>query len=424
MDEVNLISARKDTLALVLAGGKGSRLKNLTEVQAKPAVHFGGKFRIIDFPLSNCINSGMRRMCVLTQYKAHSLIKHIQQGWSFLQPELNEFVEIWPAQQQTSDEVWYQGTADAVYQNLDTIRSHAPKYILILAGDHIYKQDYSKMLKQHIETGAKATVSCIEVPIEKAHEFGILDADAESNIIRFVEKPKNPPSIPGKPDRSFASMGIYIFDADFLIDLLEKDAQDKNSSHDFGKDILPSLVGKVKMVAHRFQDSCVFNKTDEAYWRDVGTLDAYWEANLDLTNVVPDLDLYDSRWPIWTFQEQHPAAKFVFESDLRTGMAVKSLVSAGCIISGGTVRHSLLFSAVRVHSFTLIEDSVILPNCVINRHARVKKAILAQGCVIPRGLVIGEDPQEDARYFYVSEKGVVLVTPAMLAKLPPAPELS
>ena len=417
--------ARKmECIAMLLAGGQGSRLGILTKKIAKPAVPYGGKYRIIDFPLSNCINSGMRRMCVLTQYKAHSLIKHIQQGWSFLQPELNEFVEIWPAQQQTSDEVWYQGTADAVYQNLETIRHHHPRYILILAGDHIYKQDYSQMLKQHIEKGAVATVSCIEVPIEKAHEFGILDADADGNIIKFVEKPKNPPCIPGQPDRSFASMGIYIFNADFLIDLLEKDAQDKNSSHDFGKDLLPSLVGKEKMIAHRFQDSCVYNKTDEAYWRDVGTVDAYWEANLDLTNVIPDLDLYDTRWPIWTFQEQHPAAKFVFESDLRTGMAVKSLVSAGCIISGGTVRRSLLFSAVRVHSFSLVEDSVVLPNCVINRHARVRKAVLAEGCVIPRGLVIGENPEEDAKYFYVSEKGVVLVTPDMLAKIPPMPELS
>lgn len=424
MDAIDLNVARKETLALVLAGGKGSRLKNLTGTQAKPAVPFGGKFRIIDFPLSNCINSGMRRMCVLTQYKAHSLIKHIQQGWSFLQPELNEFVEIWPAQQQTSEEIWYQGTADAVYQNVETIRQHNPRYILILAGDHIYKQDYSKMLEQHIHSGAKATVSCIEVPIETAHSFGIVDTDAEGNIIKFVEKPKNPPAIPGSPDRSFASMGIYIFDADFLIDLLEKDAQDKESSHDFGKDLLPSLIGKVKIIAHRFQDSCVFNKTDEAYWRDVGTIDAYWEANIDLTNVVPDLDLYDSRWPIWTFQEQHPAAKFVFESELRTGMAVKSLVSAGCIISGSTVRRSLLFSSVRVHSFALVEDSVVLPNCVINRHARVHKAVLSENCVVPRGLVIGENPEEDAKNFYVSEKGVVLVTPEMLARLPPAPELS
>lgn len=424
MDELNLSVARRDTLALVLAGGKGSRLKNLTGDQAKPAVPFGGKFRIIDFPLSNCINSGMRRICVLTQYKANTLIKHLQQGWGFLQPALNEFVEIWPAAQQTSEEVWYQGTADAVYQNLQTIRQHHPKYILILAGDHIYKQDYSKMLKQHIEAGAVATVSCIEVPRENAHEFGVLDTDADSNIIKFVEKPKDPPCIPGNPDRSFASMGIYIFNADFLIDLLEKDAVNKESSHDFGKDILPSLVGKEKIIAHRFQDSCVYNKTDDAYWRDVGTIDAYWESNLDLTNVVPDLDLYDKRWPIWTFQEQHPAAKFVFDSDLRRGEAVDSLISAGCIISGGTVRHSLLFTDVRVHSFSLVEDSVILPGCVINRHARVKKAILSEGCVIPRGLVIGENPEEDAKYFYVSQKGVVLVTPDMLKKVPVQPEVS
>ncbi|MBR7158412.1 MAG: glucose-1-phosphate adenylyltransferase [Alphaproteobacteria bacterium] len=414
MDNRDLNSTRKDTLALVLAGGRGSRLKQLTDNQSKPAVPFGGKFRIIDFPLSNCINSGIRRIGVLTQYRAHTLIKHLQRGWSFLQPELNEFVEIWPAQQQTSGETWYQGTADAVFQNIEVILEHNPKYILILAGDHIYKQDYSKMLADHIDSDAQASVACIDVPIQSAKEFGVVGVDDQDNIINFVEKPIDPPSIPGRPDRAFASMGIYIFNADFLIDLLRKDAEDSNSSHDFGKDILPSLVGKAKLHAHRFNKSCVYNKEDEPYWRDVGTLDAYWSANIDLTYVVPDLDLYDSSWPIWTFQEQLPAAKFVFESELRTGMALRSLVSSGCIISGSLIKGSLLFTNVLVHSFALVEDSVVLPNCVIHRNARVHKAILSAGCVVPRGLVVGEDPEFDKKYFYHTENGITLVTPQMI----------
>ena len=414
MDNRDLNSTRKDTLALILAGGRGSRLKQLTDNQSKPAVPFGGKFRIIDFPLSNCINSGIRRIGVLTQYRAHTLIKHLQRGWSFLQPELNEFVEIWPAQQQTSGETWYQGTADAVFQNIEVILEHNPKYILILAGDHIYKQDYSKMLADHIDSDAQASVACIDVPIQSAKEFGVVGVDDQDNIINFVEKPIDPPSIPGRPDRAFASMGIYIFNADFLIDLLRKDAEDSNSSHDFGKDILPSLVGKAKLHAHRFNKSCVYNKEDEPYWRDVGTLDAYWSANIDLTYVVPDLDLYDSSWPIWTFQEQLPAAKFVFESELRTGMALRSLVSSGCIISGSLIKGSLLFTNVLVHSFALVEDSVVLPNCVIHRNARVHKAILSAGCVVPRGLVVGEDPEFDKKYFYHTENGITLVTPQMI----------
>ena len=414
MDNRDLNNTRKDTLALILAGGRGSRLKQLTDNQSKPAVPFGGKFRIIDFPLSNCINSGIRRIGVLTQYRAHTLIKHLQRGWSFLQPELNEFVEIWPAQQQTSGETWYQGTADAVFQNIEVILEHNPKYILILAGDHIYKQDYSKMLADHIDSDAQASVACIDVPIQSAKEFGVVGVDDQDNIINFVEKPIDPPSIPGRPDRAFASMGIYIFNADFLIDLLRKDAEDSNSSHDFGKDILPSLVGKAKLHAHRFNKSCVYNKEDEPYWRDVGTLDAYWSANIDLTYVVPDLDLYDSSWPIWTFQEQLPAAKFVFESELRTGMALRSLVSSGCIISGSLIKGSLLFTNVLVHSFALVEDSLVLPNCVIHRNARVHKAILSAGCVVPRGLVVGEDPEFDKKYFYHTENGITLVTPQMI----------
>lgn len=410
-----LNSVRRDTLALILAGGRGSRLKQLTNNQSKPAVAFGGKFKIIDFPLSNCINSGVRRISVLTQYKAHTLIKHLQQGWSFLQPELNEFIEIWPAQQQTENETWYQGTADAVFQNIATIEEHNPKYVIILAGDHIYKQDYSIMLADHIEKGAKATVSCISVPLESAKSFGVIGVDENDKIINFVEKPKNPPPMPNKPDMALASMGIYVFNADFLLDLLKKDAVNQNSSHDFGKDLLPFLAeNDLGLYAHHFEKSCVNSHSDEPYWRDVGTLDAYWSANIDLTYVVPDLDLYDSSWPIWTFQEQLPAAKFVFESELRTGCAVRSLVSNGCIISGSTVKGSLLFTNVRVHSFALIEDSVLLPNSEIHRNARIHKAIIAADCKIPRGMVIGEDPDFDKKYFYRTDSGIVLVTANMI----------
>ena len=412
---MNINSQKKDTLALILAGGRGSRLKQLTNHQSKPAVAFGGKFKIIDFPLSNCINSGIRRMGVLTQYKAHTLIKHLQQGWSFLQPELNEFVEIWPAQQQTDDETWYQGTADAVYQNIATIEEHNPKYILILAGDHIYKQDYSIMLADHIEKGANATVSCLSVPLESAKAFGVVGVDENDKIINFVEKPENPPALADNPEKAMASMGIYIFNADFLLDLLRKDAVNPESSHDFGKDLLPYLAANdMGLYAHRFEKSCVNNHSDEPYWRDVGTLDAYWSANIDLTYVVPDLDLYDSSWPIWTFQEQLPAAKFVFESELRTGCAVRSLVSSGCIISGSMVKGSLLFTNVHVHSFVLIEDSVVLPNTEIHRNVRIHKAIIAAGCKIPSGMIIGEDAEFDAKYFHRTPSGIVLVTSEMI----------
>lgn len=416
METGDLNSARKDTLALILAGGRGSRLRDLTDNQSKPAVPFGGKFRIIDFPLSNCINSGIRRIGVLTQYRAHTLIKHLQRGWSFLQPELNEFVEIWPAQQQTSGAVWYQGTADAVFQNKDVIAEHDPKYILILAGDHIYKQDYSIMLEDHIDSGADVTVACIEVPVDSAKGFGVVSVDENNNITNFLEKPDDPPTIPNRPDKSLASMGIYIFNADFLMHLLSEDAANAASSHDFGKDILPSLVGKARIMAHHFGRSCVHTGQDELYWRDVGTLDAYWSANIDLTYVVPDLDLYDSSWPIWTFQEQLPAAKFVFESELRTGIATRSLVSSGCIISGSVVKGSLLFTNVLVHSFAYIEDSVVLPNSVVHRNAKVRKAIIASGCHVPRGLVIGEDEEFDRKYFYRTDSGITLITPNMLAR--------
>jgi len=414
--EVNLRLRR--TLALVLAGGRGSRLKALTDWHAKPGVPFAGKFRIIDFTLSNCINSGIRRIGVLTQYKAHSLIQHIQRGWGFLRGEFNEFIELLPAQQRTDGENWYKGTADAVYQNLDIIRSHGPEFVLILAGDHIYKMDYGKMLAHHMARGADVTVACLEVPLEDAKGFGVIAVDEDDNITRFDEKPANPRHAPGKPDVALASMGIYIFNAGFLYDRLNLDASQPGTEHDFGKDVIPQLVGKHKLVAHRFQDSCVMHEgAKEHYWRDVGTMDAYWEANLDLTTVTPALNLYDTNWPIWTYQAQLPPAKFVFDSDTRRGMAADSLVSGGCIISGATVRRSLLFSNVRVNSYCLVEDSVILPDCDIGRHARLQKCIVDQGCTIPPGLVVGEDPELDAKRFDRTDKGVTLITADMLKKL-------
>jgi len=410
------------TLALVLAGGRGSRLKQLTDWHAKPAIPFAGKFRIIDFTLSNCINSGIRRIGVLTQYKAHSLIQHVQRGWGFLRGEFNEFIELLPAQQRTEGENWYKGTADAVYQNLDIIRDHAPEYVLILAGDHVYKMDYGKMLAEHIAKNAAVTVACIEVPIEKASGFGVMSADDEGTITRFQEKPENPEAISDMPHLALASMGIYIFNADLLDDLLVKDALAAGSGteHDFGKDIIPSLLGKEKLVAHRFQDSCVMDGgAEEAYWRDVGTIDAYWEANIDLCRVTPALNLYDNNWPIWTDQAQLPPAKFVFDADDRRGMAVDSLVSGGCIISGATVRRSMLFSNVRVNSFCLVEDTVVLPDVDLGRHSSIKKAIIDGGCVIPPGLVVGEDPELDAKRFLRSSKGITLITQAMLDALEP-----
>lgn len=414
----DLNRALRGTLALVLAGGRGSRLRNLTDDEAKPAVPFAGKFRIIDFPLSNCVNSGIRRIAVPTQYKAHTLIHHLQRAWGFMRAEINEFVELWPAQQQTTAESWYQGTADAVYQNLDTVRRHDPDYILVLAGDHIYRQDYSKLLAYHIDKGADVTVSCVEVPIEKANAFGVVDVDDQDNIVGFLEKPDNPPCVPGRPDVAFASMGIYVFNAHFLIEQLERDAAEPASSHDFGKDVIPFLLGKAKLVAHRFNDSCVITPgSREPYWRDVGTVDAYWEANLDLTTITPELDLYDEAWPIWTYQVQKPAAKFVFDSDDRRGMAVDSVVSAGCVISGAILRRSLLFNSVRVNSYALVEDSVILPESDIGRHCRIRKAIIGTGCKVPEGLVIGENRTEDERRFHVTENGVTLVTKHMLEAL-------
>ena len=407
----------KRAMALILAGGRGSRLKQLTDTRCKPAVYFGGHFRIIDFVLSNCMNSGLRRIGVLTQYKSHSLLRHLQRGWNFLKSEMHEFVDLIPAQQRVDEEVWYRGTADAVYQSLDIIKSNKPEYVVILAGDHIYKMDYARMLADHALSGAGVTVGCIEVDRQEAKAFGVMAIDENKKVTSFVEKPEDPPAMPGKPDRSLASMGIYIFTADYLYRMLDEDIALEGSSHDFGKDIIPKAVGEGQVVAHFFQDSCVYNSEKvPAYWRDVGTIDAYWEANIDLTATVPELNLYDRSWPIWTYQEQLPPAKFVHNEEGRRGEAIESSVSAGCILSG-SVHNSLLFSNCRVHSYTHINGAVLLPEVQVGRNARLTKVVVDRGCRIPDGLVVGEDPAEDARRFYRSEGGVTLITPTMLAKL-------
>jgi len=402
----------RNTFAIILAGGRGSRLKQLTKWRSKPAVPFGGKFRIIDFPLSNCINSGIRRVAVATQYKAHSLIVHIQHGWSFLRAELGEFVELLPAQQRIETS-WYSGTADAVYQNLDIIRRHKPEYILILAGDHIYKMDYGKMLAYHFEKEADMTVACLEVDLEKAASFGVMSINEESQVVKFSEKPKEPESVPGNPEVALASMGVYIFNAEFLYEQLIKDADTPGSSRDFGHDIIPTLIKNYRVCAFPFQDE---ENNAKAYWRDVGTIDSFWESNLELIGVTPELNLYDKEWPIWTYQEQFPPAKFIFDDEDRRGMAIDSMVSGGCIISGATVRHSLLFSNVKIGSFSKIEDSVILPNVEIGRNCILKKVVLDKDCIVPSNTVIGEDHDEDTKRFYVSPNGVVLVTPEMLGQ--------
>ena len=404
----------RNTLALILAGGRGSRLKHLTAWRAKPAVPFGGKFRIIDFPLSNCINSGIRRVGVLTQYKAHSLIRHIQKGWGFLRGEFGEFVELWPAQQRVDEAAWYAGTADAVFQNLDIIRSHDPEYVLILAGDHIYKMDYGAMIARHVQSGADITVGCIEVEQGRAGEFGIMSTDADGRVRCFEEKPAEPATIPDCPGRCLASMGIYVCNRGFLFEQLIRDADTPGSSHDFGKDIIPAVIDRFRVMAYPFRDP---RSGEQSYWRDVGTLDAFWEANLELIGVTPPLNLYDAQWPIWTYQDQLPPAKFVFDDDDRRGMAVDSMVSGGCIISGSRVRHSLLFSNVRVNSYACVEDSVILPDVVIGRSCRIRNAIIDRSCEIPKGTVIGFDAAADRRAgYFVTERGVTLISPEMLGQ--------
>ncbi|NRT56084.1 glucose-1-phosphate adenylyltransferase [Sphaerotilus uruguayifluvii] len=407
------------TLALVLAGGRGSRLKDLTDRRAKPAVHFGGKFRIIDFALSNCMNSGMRRIGVITQYKSHSLLRHLQRGWSFLRNEMGEFVDLLPAQQRVDEESWYRGTADAIYQNLDIIRnSTPPEYIVVLAGDHIYKMDYSIMLADHAASGRGVTVGCIEVPREEAKGFGVMAIDESRAIIEFVEKPADPPAMPGDPDTSLASMGIYIFTADYLYRLLEEDAADPDSEHDFGKNLIPKAVSEGQALAHPFSMSAIANPPySRAYWRDVGTVDAYWAANLDLASTTPELNMYDKDWPIWTYQEQLPPAKFVHDEPGRCGQAINSLVSGGCIVSGATVRNSVLFSNVLVRSFSEINQAVVLPDVQIGRGCRLSKVVIDRRCRLPDGLVIGEDPELDAQRFFRTDNGVVLVTRRMLAAL-------
>lgn len=407
----------RESLALILAGGRGSRLKHLTLWRAKPATPFGGKYRIIDFPLSNCINSGIRRVCVLTQYKAHSLIQHIQRGWGFLRGEFGEFVELLPAQQRIDQSSWYKGTTDAVYQNLDIIRTHAPEYILILAGDHIYKMDYGPMLAQHVESKADVTVGSIEVPRERAREFGVLTVNEHNEILRFVEKPQDPETLPGQNDITLASMGIYVFNTRFLFEKLIEDAGIEDSNHDFGRDLVPRLIGRHRAIAYPFRD---VQTKEQSYWRDVGTVDAFWGANMELVGVDPELNLYDEHWPIWTYQDQSPPAKFVFDDEGRRGMAVDSMIADGCIISGGYVNHSLLFSGVQVHSYVQLRDAVVLPGVDIGRYCRLHKVIIDRACIIPPGTVIGEDPEEDARRFHRTEQGVVLVAREMLGQESPS----
>ncbi|WP_061933539.1 glucose-1-phosphate adenylyltransferase [Aureimonas sp. AU22] len=408
----------RDTMAYVLAGGRGSRLMELTDDRAKPAVYFGGKSRIIDFALSNAINSGIRRIGVATQYKAHSLIRHLNRGWNFLRPGRNESFDVLPASQRVSEDQWYAGTADAVYQNIDIIEAYAPEYIVILAGDHVYKMDYEIMLQQHVDTGADVTIGCLEVPRMEAVAFGVMHVDEKNQITAFVEKPADPPAIPGRPDTALASMGIYVFNTKFLAEQLRRDAADPGSSRDFGHDIVPYVVKHGTAYAHTFSSSVVRSEAEYgSYWRDVGTVDAYWQANIDLTDVVPQLDIYDRDWPIWTYADVTPPAKFVHDEDGRRGMAISSLVSGDCIISGGSLHRSLLFTGVRQNSYSVLNEAVVLPHCHIGRGSRVTKAILDRGVHIPDGLVIGEDPELDARRFRRSAGGVCLVTQSMIDRL-------
>ncbi len=405
----------KNTVALILAGGRGSRLKQLTDWRAKPGVPFGGKFRIVDFPLSNCMNSGIRRIGVVTQYKSHSLIKHIQRGWGFLRGEFNEFVDLLPAQQRVAEDTWYKGTADAVYQNLDILRVYKPEYVLILAGDHIYKMDYGEMVAHHVRNEADMTVACIEVPTSEASAFGVMSANDEGRVVEFLEKPENPAEMVGNPGVTLCSMGIYVFNAAFLFEQLMRDADDNHSEHDFGKNIIPHLIQTgYRVYAHSFNESCVRREDEEPYWRDVGTVDAYWEANLDLARITPELNLYDKDWPIWTYQEQLPPAKFVFDEDNRRGQAVDSMVSGGCIISGATVRRSVLFSNVRVKEGAYLEEAVVLPDVTVGEGAILKKVVIDKGCKIPPGMTIGVNRLEDEKIFHVTDKGITLVTPEML----------
>ncbi|WP_424988260.1 glucose-1-phosphate adenylyltransferase [Microbulbifer sp. S227A] len=406
------------TMAFVLAGGRGSRLYELTDRRAKPAMYFGGKTRIIDFALSNAVNSGIRRIGVATQYKAHSLIRHLQRGWSFFRAERNESLDILPASQRLDQENWYRGTADAVWQNKDIIEGYGPKFIVVLAGDHIYKQDYSRMIQHHVESGADVTVGCIEVPRNEASGFGVMKVDASDTILDFVEKPADPPAMPGHPDLALASMGIYVFETGFLMDLLAQDAANPDSTQDFGSDLIPSIVKNGKAVAHPFSRSCVRTGLEkEPYWRDVGTVDAFWRANIDLTDFVPELDLFDTEWPIWTYSELTPPAKFIHNEEGRRGLAVSSMVSGGCIISGSSLERCLMFTGVKTHSFSQLEGVVAMPYVEINRKARLRDVVIDRGVIIPAGLVVGEDPELDAKRFRRTENGVTLITQPMIDAL-------
>lgn len=408
----------RQCMAFVLAGGRGSRLHELTERRVKPAVYFGGKTRIIDFALSNAVNSGIRRIGVATQYKAHSLIRHMQRGWNFFRAERNEMLDILPASQRTTEEQWYEGTADAVFQNLDIIEGYEPRYVIVLAGDHVYKQDYGVMLRQHVESGADVTVGCIEVPINEASAFGVMHIDDSNRIIEFMEKPADPPAIPGKPDLALASMGIYVFETKMLARLLAEDAADTTSNHDFGQNIIPKIVKSGVAAAHRYSESCVVSGAEKRpYWRDVGTIDSFWRANIDLTEFEPELDIYDDNWPIWTYSELTPPAKFIHNADDRRGSAVSSLISGGCIISGSSVHESLLFTGVKAHSYSELNKVVCLPYCEINRHARLTNVVLDRGVKVPKGLVVGEDPELDAQRFRRTENGVTLITQKMINEL-------
>ena len=402
------------SMAFVLAGGRGSRLKELTDRRVKPAVYFGGKARIVDFALSNAMNSGIRKLAIATQYKAHSLIRHCQRGWNFFRAERNEFLDILPASQRMDEMSWYRGTADAVAQNIDIVDSYGVDHIIILAGDHIYKMDYEIMLRQHVETGADVTIGCLTVPRADATAFGVMATDADGRITSFLEKPSDPPGTPEDPTVALASMGIYVFNWPYLRDLLRQDADDPNSSHDFGNDLIPDIVRNGKAMAHRFDLSCVRAPGAAAYWKDVGTIDAFWQANIDLTNFTPDLDLWDQTWPIWTYSEMTPPAKFIHDEKNRRGMAVSSMVSGGCIISGTEVRNSLLFTMVHTNSYAVLDHAVVLPYVTVHRHARLRRVVIDRGVVIPEGLVVGEDPAEDARFFRVTENGITLITQNMV----------
>lgn len=408
----------QQTMAFVLAGGRGSRLHELTDRRAKPAMYFGGKSRIIDFPLSNAVNSGIRRIGVATQYKAHSLIRHLQRGWSFFRAERNESLDILPASQQMGNENWYKGTADAVAQNRDIIEGYGPKYIVILAGDHIYKQDYSVMIRHHVESGADVTVGCIEVPRMEACGFGVMKVDTEDRILDFVEKPSDPPAMPGHPDQALASMGIYVFETEYLFKLLDECAAHPDYGHDFGGDVIPQIVREGKAVAHPFSRSCVRSGIEEkAYWRDVGTVDAFWQANIDLTDFAPELDLYDNEWPIWTYSELTAPAKFIHNEDGRRGHAVSSMVSGGCIISGSRLDQCLLFTGVKTHSFSQLNGVVALPYVEINRKAELTNVVIDRGVIIPKGLIVGEDPVADAKRFRRTQDGICLITQQMIDAL-------